>query len=47
MPRISRAARTSASVGTTTGMMPFTNEFVMLELRPMIRTGFGIANKLR
>jgi ribosome-associated protein len=25
-------------------MMPFTNEFVMLELRPVIRTGFGIAN---
>ncbi len=28
-----------------TGMIPLTNEFVMLELRPVIFTGFGIANR--
>jgi len=42
MPNMAKASITSASVGFTAGMIPFTKEFVTLDKRPVIFTGTGI-----
>lgn len=46
MPRTSSARAISPSLGIIAGMIPFTNEFVMLDVRPVILTGVGILNAL-
>lgn len=37
---------TSSSLGMMVGMIPFANEFVMLDVRPVILTGVGILKAL-
>ena len=44
IPRTRRASSTSSSEGFTTGMMPLTNELVIVEVLPAIDTGLGILN---
>ena len=46
MPRTSSARAISSLLGMIAGMTPFTNEFVMLDVRPVIFTGVGILNAL-
>lgn len=46
MPRTPSARTISPSLGMIAGMTPFTNEFVMLDVRPAIFTGTGILNAL-
>ena len=39
VPKVSKAASISCSVGSITGMIPLTKALVMLEVRPVILTG--------